>query len=116
VVFLALSIALGAFVSGLTRSLRTALSATGFITAPAFAFGGVGFPLVAMPFFAHAWASLLPYTHYIRVQMEQLQMGAPLAYSVAKPLWMVLGTGVLLALCAGALARAAKAPESWGAR
>jgi len=116
VVFLALSIALGAFAASLTRSLRTALSATGFITAPAFAFGGVGFPLVAMPFFAQAWATLLPYTHYIRVQMEQLQMGAPLAYSAATPLWMVLGTAVLLAVSARALVRAAGAPDTWGGR
>lgn len=116
VVFLALSIALGGFVAALTRSLRTALSATGFITAPAFAFGGVGFPLVAMPALAQLWAALLPYTHYIRVQMEQLQMGAPLAYSAATPLWMVLGTAVLLAATATALGRAARAPDSWGGR
>ncbi|WP_395347686.1 ABC transporter permease [Variovorax sp. UC122_21] len=116
VVFLALSIALGGFVAALTRSLRTALSATGFITAPAFAFGGVGFPLVAMPALAQRWAALLPYTHYIRVQMEQLQMGAPLAYSAATPLWMVLGSAVLLAATATALGRAARAPDSWGGR
>ncbi len=116
VVFVALSIALGAFVSSLTRSLRTALSATGFITAPAFAFGGVGFPLVAMPVLAQLWASLLPYTHYIRVQMEQLQMGAPVAYSAATPLWMVVGTMVLLAVSATLLVRAAAAPETWGGR
>jgi ABC-2 type transport system permease protein len=116
VVFVALSIALGAFVSSLTRSLRTALSATGFITAPAFAFGGVGFPLVAMPVLAQLWASLLPYTHYIRVQMEQLQMGAPVAYSAATPLWMVVGTMVLLAVSATLLMRAAVAPDTWGGR
>jgi ABC-2 type transport system permease protein len=116
VVFLALSIALGGFVAALTRSLRTALSATGFITAPAFAFGGVGFPLVAMPALAQLWAALLPYTHYVRVQMEQLQMGAPLAYSAATPLWMVVGTAVLLAATATALGRAARAPDSWGGR
>jgi len=115
-VFLALSIALGGLAAALTRSLRTALSATGFITAPAFAFGGVGFPLVAMPWLARKWAELLPFTHYIRVQMEQLQMGAPLAYSAATPLWMVLGTAVLLAASAAALARAARAPDSWGGR
>ncbi|RIX84649.1 ABC transporter permease [Acidovorax cavernicola] len=115
-VFLALSIALGAFVASLTRSLRTALSATGFITAPAFAFGGVGFPLVAMPLLAQLWAGLLPYTHYIRVQMEQLQMGAPVAYSAATPLWMVVGTIMLLAVSATLLLRAAAAPDTWGGR
>ena len=76
----------------------------------------MGFPLVAMPLFARMSANLLPYTHYIRVQMEQLQMGAPVLYSVATPLWMVLGTAVLLAASAAALVRAARAPDTWGGR
>ena len=116
VLFLGLSVAMGAFLAALTRSLRTALSGTGFITAPAFAFGGVGFPLVAMPAAARAWALALPYTHYARVQIEQLQMGAPLAYSMATPLWMAVAALVLLAASAGLVGRAARAPESWGKR
>jgi len=115
-VFLALSIALGALASAATRSLRTALSATGFITAPAFAFSGVGFPLLAMPWAARLWALALPYTHYIRLQMEQLQMGAPLSVSVATPLWMTLATAVLLAACVPLLRAAAAQPASWGKR
>ena len=116
VVFLALSIALGAFASAVTRSLRTGLSATGFITAPAFAFGGVAFPIVSMPPLARLWAEALPYTHYIRVQMDQLQVGAPLRYSLATPLWMALITLGLLGLAASALVRAARAPQTWGGR
>lgn len=115
-VFLALSIALGALASAATRSLRTALSATGFITAPAFAFSGVGFPLLAMPWAAQLWALALPYTHYIRLQMEQLQMGAPLSVSVATPLWMTLATAVLLSACVPLLRAAAVQPASWGKR
>jgi ABC-2 type transport system permease protein len=115
-VFMALSIALGAWVAALSRSLRTALSATGFVTAPAFAFGGVGFPLLAMPWGAQAWARALPYTHYIRVQMEQLQMGAPLAYSLRTPVVMSLVTVLLLAATVLALHKAALQPASWGKR
>ncbi len=115
-VFLALSIAMGALASGATRSLRTALSATGFVTAPAFAFSGVGFPLLAMPMGARLWAELLPYTHYIRLQMEQLQMGAPVAISLATPLWMALATAILLGVCVPLLQRAATQPQTWGKR
>jgi ABC-2 type transport system permease protein len=115
-IFLALSIAMGAVVAAATRSLRTALSATGFITAPAFAFGGVAFPLVAMPWGAQLWAKALPYTHYIRLQMEQLQMGAPLAVSFATPMWMAVATLGGLALTAVALRSAAAQPASWGRR
>ncbi|MDT8992970.1 ABC transporter permease [Curvibacter sp. APW13] len=115
-VFLALSLGMGALAAGATRSLRTALSATGFITAPAFAFGGVGFPIQSMPWGAQLWAQALPFTHYIRLQMEQLQMGAPLAVSLATPLWMFVAAMVLLLGSAAALRRAAVQPASWGKR
>jgi len=96
--------------------LRTALSATGFITAPAFAFSGVGFPLQSMPVLARGWAELLPYTHYIRLQMEQLQMGAPLRYATVSMAGLWLATGLLGALSALLLVRAARQPERWGGR
>lgn len=115
-VFLALSLAMGAGVAAATRSLRTALSATGFITAPAFAFSGVGFPLLAMPWGAQLWARALPLTHYLRVQTEQLQMGAPLAVSLATPAWMLLAAALLLGGSTQALRSAAGQPATWGKR
>jgi len=114
--FLALSLAMGALASSATRSLRTALSTTGFITAPAFAFGGVGFPLQSMPVLARGWAELLPYTHYIRLQMEQLQMAAPLAYSALTLVALELAAIVFVGLCAPLLNRCAGQPDSWGGR
>ena len=115
-VLLALSLAMGALAAAGSRSLRTALSATGFITAPAFAFGGVGFPLQSMPVLARGWAELLPYTHYIRLQMEQLQMAAPLHYSASTLASLALAGAVMLALCVPLLRRAAARPETWGGR
>jgi ABC-2 type transport system permease protein len=114
--FLALSVAMGALASSTTRSLRTALSTTGFITAPAFAFGGVGFPLQSMPVLARGWAELLPYTHYIRLQMEQLQMAAPLAYSALTLVVLALAAIVFVGLCGPLLNRCAGQPDSWGGR
>lgn len=113
---LALSLVMGAAVAAGTLSLRTALSATGFITAPAFAFSGVGFPLQSMPVLARGWAELLPYTHYIRLQMEQLQMGAPLRYSSLSLAGLWLAAAVLGVLSAQLLVRAARQPERWGGR
>ncbi|MEG3002946.1 MAG: ABC transporter permease, partial [Comamonas sp.] len=66
-----------AALSGITLSLRMALSGTGLLSAPAFAFSGVGFPLLAMTDSARGWALAMPYTHYARLQIEQWQMGAP---------------------------------------
>ena len=113
---LALSLVMGAAVAAGTLSLRTALSATGFITAPAFAFSGVGFPLQSMPVLARGWAELLPYTHYIRLQMEQLQMGAPLRYSSLSLAGLWLAAAVLGVLSARLLVRAARQPARWGGR
>ena len=62
------------------------------------------------------WAKALPFTHYIRLQMEQLQMGAPLAVSLTTPLWMALASLLLAAASAMALHRAVLQPASWGKR
>jgi ABC-2 type transport system permease protein len=115
-VFLALSLAMGALAASSSRSLRSALSAAGFITAPAFAFSGVGFPLQFMPVLARGWAELLPYTHYIRLQMEQLQMAAPLRYSASTLASLALAALVMLVLCVPLLRQAAAQPETWGGR
>lgn len=114
--FIALSLAMGALSSSITLSLRTALSATGFITAPAFTFGGVAFPLQAMSPLARGWAEVLPYTHYIRLQMEQLQMGAPWSYSAGIFTVFLGATLLFLLLCLPLLKRAANRPDTWGGR
>ncbi len=113
---MAVSITAGAALAAVTRSLRTALSGAGFFAAPAFAFSGVAFPLAGMPASARAWAEAMPFTHYIRLQIEQLQMGAPLATSVSTMVALLLATGVLWLLGAAALTLAHKRPETWGGR
>lgn len=112
----AVSLVLGGLLAAATRSLRTALSFAGLLAAPAFAFSGVGFPLLAMSPGAHAWAVAMPYTHYIRLQIEQLQMGADIAQSlpVLGGLWLACLLG--LALSAMALRWALLRPALWGGR
>lgn len=114
--FLALSLAMGALASSATRSLRMALSIAGFITALAFAFGGVGFSLQSMPVLARGWAELLPYTQYIRLQMEQFQMAARLSYSAPTLVALTLVAIFLGAVCIPFLKRSASQPETWGGR
>ncbi len=113
---MAVSLMAGAALAGLTRSLRTALSGTGFFAAPAFAFSGVAFPLAGMPGSARAWAEAMPYTHYIRLQIEQLQMGAPLATSVSTMVALLVTTGVLWGVGSAALHLASRNPATWGGR
>ncbi|PUE55078.1 ABC transporter permease [Limnohabitans parvus] len=113
---MALSLAAGAAVAALTKSLRTALSVTGLLTAPAFAFSGMSFPLSAMPDSARLWATSMPFTHYIRLQTEQLLMGLPARASAATPVAFLLATLGLLALAAWGLVQARNKPSTWGAR
>nr|WP_225561110.1 ABC transporter permease [Comamonas sp. CMM02] len=110
------SLAAGAVLAAVTLSLRTALSGAGLLSAPAFAFSGVGFPLLSMSASARGWALAMPYTHYARLQMEQWQMGAPVAQTVPVVGGLLLVTLVLLALATWGLQRARTLPERWGGR
>lgn len=112
----AVSLAAGAALAGLTLSLRTAMSGAGLLSAPAFAFSGVGFPLLAMSGSARTWAEAMPYTHYARLQIEQWQMGAPPAQSLPVVAGLLLATLALLALATVGLLRGLRRPERWGAR
>lgn len=113
---MAVSVTAGAALAAVTRSLRTALSGAGFFAAPAFAFSGVAFPLSGMPASARAWAEAMPFTHYIRLQIEQLQMGAPLSTSVSTMATLIVAAIVLWLIAAIGLRRALRQPASWGGR
>lgn len=106
--------ALGAALALLTRNFRLATSVAAFLTAPAVAFGGVTFPLEAMPAPAWAWGRLLPLTSYLQLQIEQTARGAPVASSLPQlmALIAVAGVGGIVALLL--LPRRAAQPESWG--
>lgn len=112
----AVSLAAGALLAALTLSLRTALSGAGLLSAPAFAFSGVGFPLLAMPASARGWAVSMPYTHYARLQIEQFQMGAPVVQSLPILCSLALATLALLLLATAGLARGLRRPDKWGGR
>ncbi|WP_402720879.1 ABC transporter permease [Janthinobacterium rivuli] len=97
-----------------TLSLRLALSGAAFITAPAFAFAGQAFPLMAMPAPARAWAQALPLTHYLQLQTKYWLAGAPWRYGVQEMLILAgfaIGCG---AVGLYLLARRANAPAAWG--
>lgn len=112
----AVSLAAGAALAALSLSLRTALSGAGLLAAPAFAYGGMGFPLLAMDASARSWALAMPYTHYVRLQVEQWQMGAPPAHSLPVLAGLLLATLALLLLASAGLQRGLRQPWRWGAR
>lgn len=107
---------LGAIITLATFSLRIGLSATGFISAPSFAFAGVTFPYIAINDSAKYWTDTLPLTHYLKLHIAQLQMGAPIAFSIPIIYGFIIATFILLLLTALLTKRALKRPDRWGAR
>lgn len=101
---------------GLTRNMATALSLTGMYTGVALAFSGGTFPLIGGPLFTQIWSYLLPFTAYVQLQMQQLDMGA--AWTIS--LWQLAALSVFV-LVGGPpglylYGRAARNPACWGQR
>jgi ABC-2 type transport system permease protein len=113
---LAVYVVLGGAAALAARSLRTALSAAGFVTAPAFAFAGVGFPLMAMPAGAKAWALALPLTHVLQAQTAIWQIGAPATRAAPVAAALLLALMLLTAACMALLPRIARDGRAWGRR
>ncbi len=74
--------AVGVLLVAVFVSLRLASSGAAFYSGPAFAFCGITFPTVAMPWAGKAWGAILPLTHYARVTVDQALHGAPVAVSL----------------------------------
>ena len=51
------------------------------MTAPAFGFMGIGFPRIAMNWFAYIYGGLLPGTWYLTARIDQTVRGTPLELS-----------------------------------
>ncbi|MEL4179237.1 ABC transporter permease [Roseateles sp. PN1] len=113
---IALYLALGAAIALAGRSLRLVLSAAGFITAPAFAFSGLAFPLMAMPEGARMWAQALPFTWVLQGQIGLLQAGLSPAGLQATLGGLALASLALLMAACFMLPRLALRPSSWGRR
>ncbi|MDN5565305.1 MAG: ABC transporter permease [Psychrobacter sp.] len=116
VLLMILSFWLGAIFTLASFSLRAGLSATGFISAPSYAFAGVTFPYIAISEGAQHWSDVLPLTHYLKLHIAQLQMHAPVTISLPIIYGLALATVVTMLLTALLTKRALKHPERWGAR
>ncbi len=116
VLLMMLSLWLGAIFTLASFSLRAGLSATGFISAPSYAFAGVTFPYIAISDSAKHWSDMLPLTYYLKLHIAQLQMHAPLAVSLSIVYGLALATIIAMLLTALLSKRALANPQRWGAR
>lgn len=74
--------AIATLLVGLTRDMGKALSFVGLYVGTAMAFSGATFPVVDAPLFTRVWNTLLPLTAYVKLQAQQLTMGAPALVSL----------------------------------
>ena len=75
---------LGVLCASFAPKLVISLSFTAFFTAPAFAYAGITFPQQAMPFLAQIWTYALPVRTLLRLQVEQVEIGAPISSSMTE--------------------------------
>src|SRR5262249_9326481 len=87
-------LAMAALFQLLVLDLPTGLGVTGIVVSPAFGYAGVGFPILGMNAFAHAWSTILPVRWYMAVLLGQAAHGLPVADSA----WPVAMLSVLAAL------------------
>jgi len=92
-------LALAALLQLLVGDLSTGLGLTGLIVSPAFGYIGVGFPMLGMNAFAHAWGAILPLRWYMEVLLGQGARGLPVSDS-ARPFAVLAILTVLYVLLA----------------
>lgn len=78
---------------GVLRDMGTALSLCGLYIGTALAFSGATFPTLGGALFTRIWNLLLPLTAYLKLQLQQFDVGSPVRDSLP---WL----GVLLLFCA----------------
>ena len=90
----------------LVRDTYTALSAVALYGGPALTFSDATLPVIGAPVFTQVWSHVLPFSAYVKLQMEQMFMGSPASASLP---WLALMSAVALAmfLLAGLLLRRA---------
>lgn len=93
-VLIAATAAISALLVVLTGDTDTAFSGSAIYAGSAIAFSNGTLPLINGPAFAQIWSAILPFTHYLRLQNEQMVLGADAATSLRS-------LGVLLAVTIG---------------
>ncbi len=86
--------AIAVLIVAMTSNLRMSLSTAAVYAAPAFAFAGITFPIMAMPLVAKLWAGILPISYYLIIFLDQGMRGAPVTVSLP-PLAAMFGFVVI---------------------
>lgn len=108
--------AVALLIVAMTANLRISLSSAAIYAAPAFAFAGITFPVMAMPLSGKIWGALLPLSYYLIILLDQGMRGTPVAVSLP-PLAAMCGFVVVIPILAvPRLGRLMKDEQQWGKR
>lgn len=108
--------AMGLFLVSWFANLRLATSAAAFYSAPAFAFTGVTFPLMAMPLLGRVWGDILPLTHYLRLLVGQAIRGTTAGNALPECLILLAFVVILPLLSLRRMGRVIRQSRYWGRR
>lgn len=100
VALVAVSLALSSFLTALLGSADMGFSGTALYAGAAIAFSNGTLPLHDGPVFARTWSQILPFSHYLKLQTEQIVTFGTYRSGLTS-------LGILLAVTAGALVLAA---------
>lgn len=106
--------AMGLFLASWFANLRLATSAAAFYSAPAFAFTGVTFPLMAMPFLGRVWGGMLPLTYYLQLLVGQAIRGTPARNALPECLILLAFVVVLPLISLHRMERVVRQSRYWG--
>lgn len=107
--------AIGLAIVGTVREMTTALSFVSVYAGTALAYSGRTFPVNDASLFVRVWNHLMPYTSYVKLQAQQLDMGAPVSASLEHLAALTAFIVIPGVLGLRAYGRAARAPASLGA-
>jgi len=75
--------AMGVVLITVLPNIRLALSIGAAYASLAFSFAGLTFPMIAMVDYMRAFAQIFPYTHYLKIYINEAMKGLDLYYSVS---------------------------------
>lgn len=77
ILFVIASQLLGAVLGLVLKPVSNSVAIGTLITAPAFGYMGIGFPMIGMNAFSLGWSALLPGTWYLQARIDQTLRGTP---------------------------------------
>ena len=106
--------AIGLALSGALRNMATALSFVSLYAGTALAYSGRTFPVDDASLFVRVWNLLLPFTSYVKLQAQQLDMGAPVSASLGQVAALLAFIVIPGAIGLRLYGRVARDPAAWG--